>query len=165
MLCQKCGQNTATTHIKTVINGKVTEQNLCGYCAAKEGYSNFAGGSISGLLSSMLGQAVKSDITSFENRCNCCGSTFANIAETGKVGCAECYKSFEGQLLPYLKRIHGSINHTGKSPEKSELVVADSIDKIAELKRKLTKLVADENYEEAAVVRDEIKKLEGENNG
>ena len=91
MLCQKCGQNTATTHIKTVINGQVTQQNLCGYCAAKEGYSSFMGNSISGLLSSMLGQSVRSDKDALEKSCPCCGSTFANIAETGKVGCAECY--------------------------------------------------------------------------
>lgn len=162
MLCQKCGQHTATTHIKTVINGKVTEQNLCGYCAAKEGYSNFSGNSISGLLSSMFGQSFKGDASSLENRCPCCGSTFVNIAETGKVGCAECYNLFLDELLPYLKRIHGSVNHTGKSPETKELVVTNTADKISELKRKLAKLVAEENYEEAAKVRDEIKGMEGE---
>lgn len=163
MLCQKCGQNTATTHIKTVINGKVTNQNLCGYCAAKNGYSSFMGGSISGILSSMLGQTIKSDISSVENGCPCCGSTFADIAESGKVGCAECYNVYSSELLPYLKRIHGSINHNGKSPESKELTVTDTQYKISELKRKLAGLVADEKYEEAAVVRDEIKKMEGEN--
>ena len=161
MLCQKCGVNAATTHIKTVINGKVTEQSLCGYCAAKEGYSGFAGGSISGILSSMLGQAIKSS-NALENTCSCCGSSFADIAETGKVGCAHCYNTFSQELMPYLKRIHGSVSHTGKSPERKELVVADSTDKITKLKIKLTKLVSEENYEEAAIVRDEIKRLEGE---
>lgn len=162
MLCQKCGKNTATTHIKTIINGKVTEQNLCGYCAAKHGYSNFSDGSITGLLSSMLGHTLKSENASFEKNCACCGSTFANIAETGKVGCAECYKTFGQELLPYLKRIHGSINHTGKTPGSKELVVTEVKDNVSELKRKLANLVAAEKYEEAAVVRDEIKRLEGE---
>ena len=162
MLCQKCGQNTATTHIKTVINGQVTQQNLCGYCAAKEGFSSFMGNSISGLLSSMLGQSVRSDKDALEKSCPCCGSTFANIAETGKVGCAECYNVFSDELLPYLKRIHGSVIHNGKSPEKKELIIKDDRFKISELKRKLSSLVAEENYEEAAIVRDEIKKLEGE---
>ncbi|MBO5852815.1 MAG: UvrB/UvrC motif-containing protein [Clostridia bacterium] len=162
MLCQKCGQNMATTHIKTVIGGKVTEQNLCGYCAAKKGYTGFADGSISGLLSSMLGQVMKSDNGVFEQACSCCGSTFADIAETGKVGCAECYKTFETELLPYLKRIHGSINHTGKTPGSTELVVTEFIDKVSHLKRKLANLVAEEKYEEAAKIRDEIKELEGD---
>lgn len=162
MLCQQCGKNTATTHIKTVINGKVTEQNLCGYCAAKGGYSNFANGSITSLLSSMLGNSLQSESESFKKSCSCCGSTFANIAETGKVGCAECYKTFADELLVYLKRIHGSINHTGKTPGSKELVVRDSSDPITELKIKLANLVSLEKYEEAAVVRDQIKKLEEE---
>ena len=163
MLCQKCGKNVATTHIKTVINSKVTEQNLCGYCAAKYGYSALSSSSITGLLSSMLGQTLKDKNTIDQRNCSCCGSTFANIAETGKVGCAECYKVFEGELLPYLKRIHGSVNHTGKTPGSKELVVTEVKDSVSELKIKLAELVASEKYEEAAIVRDEIKKLEGEN--
>ncbi|MBQ1187041.1 MAG: UvrB/UvrC motif-containing protein [Clostridia bacterium] len=162
MLCQVCGKNNATTHIKTVINGKVTEQNLCGYCAAKKGYSSFSGSSISGLLSSMLGNTVKTDASLYEKHCQNCGTSFANIAETGKVGCAECYKVFEDELYVYLKRIHGSVKHTGKTPGRKELVVAKTTDRISELKIKLTNLVAEEKYEEAAVVRDQIKKLEEE---
>ncbi len=162
MLCQKCGKNAATTHIKTVINGKVTEQNLCGYCAAKNGYTNFSGGSITNLLASMLGQSMQINSAIPTRKCNCCGATFADIAETGKVGCAQCYTEFEEELLPYLKRIHGSVRHTGKVPGSKELVVAESRDKLTELKAKLASLVAAEKYEEAAVVRDEIKKMEGE---
>ena len=162
MLCQKCGKNAATTHIKTVINGKVIEQSLCGYCAAKSGYSAFSNSSITGLLSSMLGQTIETQKTAVENKCLCCGSTFADIAETGKVGCAECYITFEKELLPYLKRIHGSVNHTGKTPGSKELIVTEVKDTVSELKTKLAQLVAAENYEEAAIVRDEIKRLEGE---
>lgn len=162
MLCQHCGKNTATTHIKTVINGKVTEQNLCGYCAAKGGFSSFSGGPITSLLSSMLGNSLQSQVSSLEKTCSCCGSTFANIAETGKVGCAECYKTFSDELLVYLKRIHGSINHNGKTPGSKELVVRETTDQITELKIKLANLVSLEKYEEAAVVRDQIKKLEEE---
>lgn len=159
MLCQKCGQNPATTHIKTIINGKVTEQNLCGYCAAKSGFSN---GSLSGLLSSVFGNALQSNVESLQKTCPCCNSSFANIAETGKVGCAECYKTFSDELLVYLKRIHGSVKHAGKYPGSKELVVSVTPDRVSELKIKLAKLVAEEKYEEAAVVRDEIKKLEEE---
>lgn len=161
MLCQKCGKNQATTHIKTVINGKATEQNLCGYCAAKSGYSGFSGGSISNMLASMLGQSIQVKNESAYRSCPLCKTTFADIAESGKVGCAECYKEFGIELKPYLKRIHGSIKHVGKNPGSKELVVKDSAVSVAELKAKLASLVAAEKYEEAAIVRDEIKKLEG----
>lgn len=162
MLCQHCGKNTATTHIKTVINGKVTEQSLCGYCAAKNGYSGFSGGSITNLLASMLGQSMQLSSGMSARQCKCCGATFADIAETGKVGCGQCYSEFGEELLPYLKRIHGSVRHTGKVPGSKELTVTESSNPLAELKAKLASLVAAEKYEEAAVVRDEIKKLEGE---
>lgn len=161
MLCQKCGKNAATTHIKTVINGKVTEQNLCGYCAAKNGYSGFSTGPISNLLASMLGQSLQLADVEPTRRCSCCSATFADIAETGKVGCAECYKEFGDELLPYLKRIHGSVRHNGKIRGRKEMIVTDNSDKLSELKSKLASLVAAEKYEEAAVVRDEIKKAEG----
>ena len=162
MLCQKCGKNTATTHIKTVINGKVTEQNLCSYCAANNGYVGFQGGSLSKILASMLGQTMESNSNLSARRCSCCGSCFADIAQTGKVGCAECYSEFGGELLPYLKRIHGSTLHTGKVPGIKELVVTKKENSIDELKAQLAALVAGEKYEEAAIIRDKIKELEGE---
>ena len=99
------------------------------------------------------------EITS--RRCSCCNATFADIAETGKVGCAECYKEFGKELLPYLKRIHGSVNHTGKTPGTKELIVKEQVETIADFKAKLASLVAAEKYEEAAVVRDQIRKMEG----
>ena len=158
MLCEKCGKNATTTHIKTVINGKVTEQNLCGYCAAKIGYS---GGSISGILSSMLGKTLQTEGKISTRMCDCCNTTFADIAETGKVGCSKCYEVFGRELMPYLKRIHGSVRHIGKVPGSTELVVTKKESNLSELKAKLASLVAEERYEEAAVVRDEIRKLEG----
>ena len=159
MLCQRCGKNSATTHIKTIINSKVTEQSLCGYCAAKAGYT---GNSFSNILASMLGHAIDGGTYTVGRSCECCGATFADIAESGKVGCANCYKEFGEELLPYLKRIHGSVNHTGKNPGSKQLVVAEVRNNVSELKAKLASLVAAEKYEEAAVVRDEIKRLEGE---
>ena len=35
MLCQSCGKRPANTHIKTIINGELTEHSLCSECAQK----------------------------------------------------------------------------------------------------------------------------------
>lgn len=161
MLCQKCGQNTATTHIKTVMNGTVTELNLCGYCAAKEGYTDFSKGSITNMLASMLGQSMRMGEKVSSKSCDCCGVSFSEIAETGKAGCAACYSQFRKELTPYLKRIHGSVKHNGKIPGTKQLVVKNEENRLAGLKARLAELVAAERYEEAAVVRDEIRKEEG----
>lgn len=163
MLCQKCGVNNATTHIRTVIDGVVTEKRLCPICAKSEGYDSFAKGSLMGMLSSMLTQGMVDSGNISNNRCTCCGASFGEIANSGKVGCSHCYEKFKGELLPYLKRVHGSINHIGKKPTTEGLTVIPT-DKISEMRKKLSILVKNENYEEAAIVRDEIKKLEEEKN-
>ena len=39
MKCQHCGRNDATFYYRSNVNGRVTEQHLCAECAAKLGYS------------------------------------------------------------------------------------------------------------------------------
>ena len=161
MLCEKCGKYNATTHIRRVVNGVVTEHNLCGYCAAEYGYTDIGGNSLTQMLASMLGSGSALNGVS-QARCSCCGSTFSSIAESGKVGCPECYKTFYNELLPYLKRVHGSTRHIGKIPNRAPLAVKPQLDTVESLRLKLNQLVREENYEQAAVVRDKIKELEGE---
>ncbi len=164
MLCDKCGKNNATTHIKQIINGVVTERSLCTSCAAKEGYGKFSQGSLADMLSSMFGDIGA--ITPGEQtvRCPVCGASFADIAESGKVGCAECYRTFYSELLPYLKRVHGTVKHTGKIPNSAPLAVKPQEETVDTLRMELNRLVSEERFEEAAVVRDKIKKLEEKEN-
>lgn len=164
MLCEKCGKNHATTHIRSVVNGVVHEKNLCGYCAAKEGYNDITHNSLGEMLASMLGDALVSGPKSAQLSCPCCGATFSNIAETGKVGCSECYKTFYEQLLPYLKRVHGSTRHVGKIPNRAPLMVKPKEETVETLRSRLNELVLQEKFEEAAVVRDKIKELEEKGN-
>ncbi|MGI6279809.1 MAG: UvrB/UvrC motif-containing protein [Acutalibacteraceae bacterium] len=165
MLCEKCGKNEATMHIRTVINGVMTERNYCGYCAAEEGFDDFANTSVAGMLASMFGELMPTKLSSIgTKKCPVCGATFADIAESGKVGCADCYLNFESQLLPYLKRVHGSTKHVGKIPNSAPLTVVPKEDTIESLRMELNRLVAEERYEEAAVIRDKIKKMEGKGN-
>lgn len=164
MLCEKCGKNNATTHIRSVVNGVVTEKNLCGYCAAKEGYNDFSHNSLTQMLASMFGDVLASGSDTATRRCPCCNATFSDIAESGKVGCPECYKTFYDELLPYLKRVHGSTKHAGKIPNKAPLTVKPKVESADSLRMKLNELVREEKFEEAAVIRDKIKKLEKGNN-
>ncbi len=161
MLCENCGKHPATTHIHTMVNGVSTEKNLCGYCAALLGYHKFGPSSISNLLSSMFGEIAETGTPPETKRCSVCGASFSDIVETGKVGCSACYETFYEQLLPSLKRLHGSIHHVGKTPEPTDLIVHKP-DKLAELQQKLKELIEKENFEEAAVVRDQIKAFEEE---
>ena len=44
MLCQNCGKNEATTHVKRVVNGDTTEMHLCQNCAEHLGYGDLFSG-------------------------------------------------------------------------------------------------------------------------
>ena len=162
MLCEKCGKNNATTHIRTVVNGVVNEKHLCAHCAAGENYGDIKGNNLSQMLSSMFGDTLTVTPKSQVTRCSCCGSTFADIAKNGKCGCPECYTTFYEQLLPYLKRVHGSTKHIGKTPEPVPIATNEKVDTIEDLRLKLNQLVSEEKYEQAAIIRDQIKQLEGE---
>ena len=171
MLCDKCGKNTATTHIKKIINGIVTESNLCSDCAAKSGAA-YKGG-LYDMLASVLGDISEMAVGDNQKRCPVCGTAFADIAKTGKAGCAECYKTFYTELYPYLKRIHGTVKHVGKIPNSAPLAVVKNEETLAvkpqeetadTLRLDLNRLVSEERFEEAAVIRDKIKRLEEKEN-
>lgn len=160
MLCENCGKNTATTHIKRSVNGVFTEKHLCTECAAKLGYSVGFSDGFAEILSSMFGDTLP-EKSAGSVKCSCCNTAFSDIVKTGKMGCPECYNAFYEQLLPYLKRIHGNVNHIGKMPNSSPLAVSNDETRILSLKRELNKLIVAEEFEKAAQIRDEIRKLEG----
>ena len=63
MLCQNCGKNEATTHIKQVINGDTAERHLCSECAEHLGYGDAFSGfgfDVAGLFGNFFGDAVHS---------------------------------------------------------------------------------------------------------
>ena len=157
MLCQKCGKNTATTHIKTVVNGVMDEINLCQTCAEQSNYSPFGKNSLIDMLTSVFGDTKTS--LAMNKVCSCCNSSFNEIAKTGKVGCSQCYTTFKDELLPYIKRVHSTINHIGKKPN-SAVMVVDKTTEISKLREKLNELIKTEKFEEAAVLRDEIKRVQ-----
>lgn len=160
MLCENCGKNEATTHIKKNINGVKSEKHLCAECAAKEGIGSFADTSLNGMLASMFGDALALNSPAKQARCKCCGSTFYDISKRGKAGCPECYKTFYNEFLPYLKRVHGSVKHIGKTPSVIPDEKTESKDTLSVLKEKLALLIKEEKFEQAAEVRDKIRELE-----
>lgn len=159
MLCENCGKNTATAYIKKIVNGVATQKHLCSACAAKYGLSGHAAGSIANMLSTMFGDIINENQQLRAKKCEDCGASFRDIVNNGKVGCPKCYSEFYTDLLPYLKRVHGSVKHIGKVPNNAPLAVVTD-DKLTQLKKTLHELVLKEEFEKAAVVRDEIKEIE-----
>ena len=159
MLCQSCEKRQATTHIKTILNGELKEFNLCPECAAKLGYGSFFG-NIGLDLNKLFGSFMDGFISEKSpKRCQCCGSSFEDIAKAGKVGCAECYNTFYEELLPSIQRIHGRTSHTGKLAHSAgtEVKIRSEISKY---KAELEKAIKAQEFEKAAELRDRIKELE-----
>ena len=168
MKCQKCGANNANTHVKTIINGEFKEYDLCSECAHKMGYTNvFAemDNDFSNLLGSFFGNVLPARTQA--TRCEFCGSTYSEIAKTGQVGCANCYKLFADQLYPSIRRIHGNTTHCGKNSGRAAAAEKKPAEmtkeeKLADMKKQLDAAVKEQNFELAAELRDKIKETEGQ---
>ena len=185
MLCEMCKKNPATVHYTKVVNGLKEEKHLCEECAAKmkqsgefnEFFSSFDTKHKFGLLPDFsmayfIGgffnpTGSESNHESYvrqvkgDSACPVCGMTADEFRREGRVGCKECYNYFGDYMPSLLRRIHGSTVHNGKVPKKGheQLKVRRQID---ELREKLKIAINEEDFEQAAVLRDQIRALEAE---
>ena len=177
MLCENCNEIEANVRYTQIINGVKKEMNLCEECAHKLGvgeininmpidFSNFFVDLLneyedSGFMPTLALPKVQ--------KCDKCGLTFDDFIETGKFGCDNCYRAFEQRIGPILKRLHGNSNYVGRSVKKisakneinkTKEKLDSKNEKIEQLKKELKQKIKEEKYEDAAKIRDEIKKLE-----
>ncbi|NLK99572.1 MAG: hypothetical protein GX271_02800 [Clostridiales bacterium] len=159
-----------------IINGAKTEQHLCEDCATD--YTSFqmekpllnSDITLNSLLSTLLGAyhnntGNKAGEHKTELVCKKCGTSYDEFLQRGRFGCSSCYKSFNNVLGKTLRGIQGSEVHTGKRP-KGFMSQTDSILKGLSEEEKLTfdlqKAIEQEEYEEAARLRDLIRQLKKE---
>ncbi|MDD5072847.1 MAG: UvrB/UvrC motif-containing protein [Candidatus Omnitrophica bacterium] len=161
MICQVCGKNEATVEFTEIIDDEVKQLHLCAGCAKEKGIEMEQNFSISDLLAGISGLGEKPSGGEPLLKCGKCGMTYTDFQKIGRLGCGECYSAFRTNLLPLLKRIHGSTRHIGKSPK--EIDETDGKKKISEaqeLRQKLQRAIDMEEFEEAARLRDRIRALE-----
>lgn len=167
MLCQKCGKYPATTHFKRTVNGETTELHLCASCAAEQGFQSVLGG-FGGLdLDSFWGNlfaepSVKSVADTV--RCEGCGKSFSEIAQSGRAGCPACYTTFYDRLLPSIRRIHGKSAHAGKIPAQAGESTRRERE-LESLRQQLSAAIVKQEYEKCAELRDRIRELENQESG
>ena len=161
MLCDICGKNPATVHLTEIIDNQMNELHLCEECARQKSAQMEQQFGLSDLLAG-IADVTKSPTKETEAltvKCPNCKMTYAEFKKLGRLGCSECYNAFRKYLAPLLKRIHGSNQHSGKSPLRVTKPVKHGID-LQDLRRKLQKAIESEEFEEAAKIRDQIKELE-----
>lgn len=169
MECQICHERPAKLHFTQVINGNKTEIHVCEVCAKEKGYVTYPddGYTLHDLLkglfnvdSSSVG-AQRHHPLNFQKQQQCpqCELTFIDFQRTGKFGCAKCYETFSPRIESILRRVHsGNTVHSGKIPKRKggNLHIKRQIEKYRE---QLLRLIEEEAFEEAAVVRDKINAL------
>ncbi|WP_343363557.1 UvrB/UvrC motif-containing protein [Listeria seeligeri] len=165
MICQKCGENKAVIAIQQLNDaGKVESLYLCENCAAEEAISSEkdlvkAMDAFSEVALDFLTLLQKEENSPEKLVCENCHLTFEDFLQTNRVGCEECYSAFQAQLIPIIGRVqNGYKKHVGKVPIEVEHA-EDVQNEIIGLQEKLAQLVKNEEFEEAAIVRDEIRAL------
>ncbi len=158
MLCCICKEREATVHLTQIAGDKMQKVDLCEECAKTKGVNDPTGFSLADLL---LGLGASQEIEqsgSGELRCPKCGFTQDDFKKAGRLGCPDCYRTFEDALEGLLKSMHKGIRHVGKVPENLRQTL-DLSDRIKTLQKRLAKAIEEENFEQAAVLRDEIKQI------
>jgi protein arginine kinase activator len=136
------------------------EIHLCGPCARKAGLP-----SSTKPVDLQLDQVVEALITAHvgelvgdlaQRCCPDCGVKYMEFRAQGMLGCPADYEAFHPGLLPLLRRTHGATRHVGKVPSRGP----SSPDRLR-LRSRLRQAVSLEDYEEAARLRDQLRRKEG----
>jgi len=161
MLCENCNKCSATTHIKRTVNGVTKEYYLCENCAQKLGFNSFSFFDTNNFFDSFF---INKNAKLREQKvCDNCGSTYNEIVKSGRMGCAQCYKTFKSEIMPSLVKMQKSVEHIGSKPKTFKCDNSNK-DEIADLEKQLKQAIVNEEYEKAAQLRDIIKEKRGEIN-
>ena len=163
MVCESCKQQQATVHLTEIVNGQMSELHLCEACANQKGAQVESHFGLADMLVGLadVGKAPEAERETTAKGCANCGMTYDDFRKVGRLGCSECYGTFKRGLSTLLKRIHGSTHHLGKAP--ASLVKPGAMkSELAGLKRQLERAIELEEFEQAAQLRDQIRKIERE---
>ena len=170
MICEKCKKKEATIFYEETINGAKRSYSLCADCAAELekqgalslGHGAFSLPSFGGFHDALFGGlfGLSEGQPQQKKACSRCGATMSDLKSHGKVGCPECYTTFGEELDGTIRSIHGNVKHVGRAPSRFRQN-REKANRLASLKQQLKEAIAEESFERAATLRDEIRALEG----
>jgi len=159
MICQICGINEATIHLTEIVENQMVELHICEQCSKEKAVDLSPPVSFSDIISGLVDFTSQQESEDVDLKCSKCGLTYEQFKKIGRLGCADCYQSFQSVLDPLIKKVQGTTQHMGKRPSRLSGSMKIELE-IKELTEKLKKHIAAEEFEEAAQVRDKIKMLE-----
>jgi protein arginine kinase activator len=179
-VCELCRKRPATTHLTELEpdSGERRELHLCPACIQSLGVQLESGPpaiaeiiakganepAAEGEEGEAEGSTAASPSAEEDEACPVCGLQFSDYANNNLFGCANCFLAFGDRVEALLKRYHGATRHIGRAPQKAATVAAVVPQRRGSERRKLEtalkEAVAKERYEEAAALRDQLRKLE-----
>ena len=162
MQCEKCGNNPAVIHLTQIVDNEMSTRHLCDFCAAEMGLDAGDSAETAPLTDflAQMGKALPAGSASSTGACEFCGLTMNDFKRTGRLGCPHCYSQFDQHLRGLLRKLHGGTQHMGKVYLPPNPRESDRTARIASLRRSLARAVESEDFERAAVLRDQIRRAE-----
>lgn len=166
--CQECGVNEADYTVSIMREGKLCLCHLCSECMEKLNI-NVPTGGVTTLLGSLIA-AIAGEAASLMPRgaaaglekvpvCSRCETSLSDFVRGGFLGCPACYNAFHDHVEKLLLERNGSLMHTGRRPchadeARRRMAAYD------ELVTSMEWAAANEDYETAARLRDQIRAME-----
>ena len=172
--CTACQKAIATIVVMDLTEGSVSgSQHVCAECAEQLGVTppkqpKFSTEMLEDLLGGLQPTSAPEPHAEPAPTLACCpgcGLARDDFRQKGRLGCPRCYETFRGELMPLLQRIHEAQAHTGRLPSTSvpddpEAAVERDEAGLSDLRKRLEDAVRGERYEEAAQLRDDLRRAE-----
>lgn len=136
----------AEIRLTQIADKKSESSYLCTACARKRGIH----------VAEDIPDTQAALFESAENQeCPGCLTTLSDFRGNGRLGCPDCYRTFDREIELLLKQVHGSSDYHGK---KYRSVLTDNAPKsgLSILREALGAAVKNEDFERAAALRDAI---------
>jgi protein arginine kinase activator len=156
--CQQCSK-PATVHLTEIVDSQKKEVHLCQECAEAQQLIKQQELNLPALLQTLIGQHLGPTDQLARLTCPACGIKYMEFRAGGRLGCPHDYAVFRQGLEPLLRRIHRAGRHQGKTPRHTRSS-PDRLAELVELRRRLQSAIDAEAFEEAAELRDLIRKKE-----
>lgn len=159
MKCENCGKNDVTFVYRSNINGKVEEKHLCSECAEKLGYTQRLGVNSRSLMQNFFGRNSLLGSGFFDDFFSPMPSLMGRMLE-------DPFDDFFAEM-PALSASPAQQQET-QQEKKEDLVGKEEqsrfsyLRQLNALKMEMKKAVHQENFERAAELRDQIRRMEAE---
>ena len=162
MQCEKCGKNPAVIHLTQIVENEMSTRHLCDSCAADMGLDSGESAETAPLTDflAQMGKGLAVGSGTAVGACEFCGLSMNDFKRTGRLGCPHCYAHFDQHLRGLLRKLHGGTQHMGKVYLPPDPRATDRTARVASLRRSLSRAVESEDFERAAVLRDQIRRAE-----